>query len=329
MEVDKVHNELIEWQRLIEHQRAAITLQETKVETAASTVDAVTHRHDTVESRCRQLEEDVAAKEKTISNLHSRASRASTASPTPPCAAHVGTCADTRTCRCRCATGPLSTAVTHVGWGAALIPRCHVPSARRAERTGAAACGRAPTPPLAEGLRGAGGAGRAAGAPVRGDVGAAQRAHDGGAPVPALPTRPAPTRAFLSRAALEMALGKALGIGHAMLSRVPARPRTDPQARAYIPTLRRSTTSRRSPESRAGCRASSTASRRTTRGEAFLRVHWVAVPKATLARRVDRLVKMLSSTREYAEFVQRAYAQSDVAYVEHGSPLVRTCTDLS
>eukprot|EP01048_Picozoa_sp_COSAG05_P020804 COSAG05_NODE_3647_length_1935_cov_0.949346_1_plen_304_part_00 len=35
-----------------------------------------------------------------------------------------------------------------------------------------------------------------------------------------------------------------------------------------------------------------------------------------------RLVKMLSSTREYAEFVQRAYAQSDVAYVAHGSPLV-------
>ena len=35
-----------------------------------------------------------------------------------------------------------------------------------------------------------------------------------------------------------------------------------------------------------------------------------------------RLVKMLSSTREYSEFVQRAYAQSDVAYVKHGTPLV-------
>jgi hypothetical protein len=35
-----------------------------------------------------------------------------------------------------------------------------------------------------------------------------------------------------------------------------------------------------------------------------------------------RLVKMLSSTHEYAEFVQRAYAQSDVAYIAHGSPLV-------
>ena len=71
-EVDKVNRELIEWQRLIEHQRAAINLQETKVESAASTVDVVTQRHDELDDRCQLLERDIALKDKAIAALHDR-----------------------------------------------------------------------------------------------------------------------------------------------------------------------------------------------------------------------------------------------------------------
>ena len=72
MEVDKVHAEIHEWQRLIDHQRAAISLQETKVESAASTVDVVTKRNAEAEAQARQMQEGIAVKDKTIEHLHAR-----------------------------------------------------------------------------------------------------------------------------------------------------------------------------------------------------------------------------------------------------------------
>ena len=66
VEVDKVHLELEEWQRLIEHQRTAIGLQEIKVEKADTTVDVHRQEKEHFEKRCAQLEEDVLVKEKTI-----------------------------------------------------------------------------------------------------------------------------------------------------------------------------------------------------------------------------------------------------------------------
>lgn len=72
VEVDKVHLELEEWQRLIEHQRTAISLQEIKVEKADTTVDVHRQEKEHFEKRCAQLEEDVLVKEKTIAALHQR-----------------------------------------------------------------------------------------------------------------------------------------------------------------------------------------------------------------------------------------------------------------
>ena len=72
VEVDKVHLELEEWQRLIEHQRTAISLQEIKVEKADTTVDTHRQEKEHFEKRCAQLEEDVGVKERTIAALHQR-----------------------------------------------------------------------------------------------------------------------------------------------------------------------------------------------------------------------------------------------------------------
>lgn len=72
VEVDKVHLELEEWQRLIEHQRTAISLQEIKVEKADTTVDVHRQEKERFERRCAQLEEDVLVKEKTIAAIHQR-----------------------------------------------------------------------------------------------------------------------------------------------------------------------------------------------------------------------------------------------------------------
>jgi hypothetical protein len=71
-EVEKVHGELQEWQRLIEHQRAAISLQETKVEEAGNNADIHLNDKEIIEARCAQLEEELAIKDKTVAHLHAR-----------------------------------------------------------------------------------------------------------------------------------------------------------------------------------------------------------------------------------------------------------------
>lgn len=181
-EVDKVNRELIEWQRLIEHQRAAINLQETKVESAASTVDVVTQRHDELDDRCQLLERDIALKDKAIAALHDRE----------------------------------------------------------------------------------------------------QNAHEQIRAVEHLHHRSQKSNAELE-ARLKVLEGTCTGLSDQLNERM-----------GEIKTL-------------GGVKKS----QRHLQNE----VDRMKVDNA-------RLVKMLSSTREYAEFVQRAYAQSDVAYVQHGSPLV-------
>ena len=72
LEVEKVHGELQEWQRLIEHQRAAISLQETKVEEAGNHAEMYQTEKDIIKGRCVQLEEELVVKDKTIAHLHTR-----------------------------------------------------------------------------------------------------------------------------------------------------------------------------------------------------------------------------------------------------------------
>ena len=83
LEVEKVHGELQEWQRLIEHQRAAISLQETKVEEAGNHAEMYQTEKDMISARCAQLEEELVVKDKTIAHLHTREQNASERSTSP------------------------------------------------------------------------------------------------------------------------------------------------------------------------------------------------------------------------------------------------------